>query len=69
MDWYKDAACVGMNFFILPGRTTEKKRVCNKCRVNNECLTEAMRLNDYSSEIWGGFSGKERKRLSEGTVW
>lgn len=68
--WQNDAACKGMEtLFCNRGTDAKRKAICNTCGVANECLNEAMRNEDYSEIIWGGFNGKERKRLAEGTVW
>lgn len=69
--WHHNAACIGMSdLFLAQGKLSKKKAVCESCTVKQECLTEAMRLQDYEpSTVYGGFNGKEREALSEGTVW
>jgi Transcription factor WhiB len=67
--WQDQAACIGHDDFIARGGVAEKKAICATCAVVNECLTFAMRNEDFEATIYGGFTGVERKRLSEGTVW
>lgn len=64
--WMADAACQpGQGDLFFPERgedSDEAKRVCAGCTVRRECLTLAFDNNEQTG-IWGGLSGKERRRL------
>jgi WhiB family transcriptional regulator, redox-sensing transcriptional regulator len=66
-DWQYRAACRGMDPAIFqPERGEIKKirlalKVCADCPVQAECLTYG--LNERYG-IWGGLSGKQRRRLN-----
>lgn len=61
--WWTKAACKGMDWFIQPGRTADKKAVCARCSVAQDCLDNAFELEDFG-EVRGGLTGKERRKLS-----
>lgn len=65
--WHRDALC--KEFPELPwyperGQSTvETKAVCARCLVREECLAAAMsNFDDRMFGIWGGTSGRERRR-------
>jgi WhiB family transcriptional regulator, redox-sensing transcriptional regulator len=45
------------------GSTREAKQVCRSCEVRAECLEYALEHQERWG-IWGGFSERERRRLS-----
>jgi WhiB family redox-sensing transcriptional regulator len=47
----------------VDAQVTETKRVCLACPIRLNCLTDAIRFNAEEG-IWGGFTSRERKRLS-----
>lgn len=47
------------------GSTREAKKICLDCPVRQECLDYALD-HDERFGIWGGFSERERRRLSRG---
>lgn len=69
-DWQNAAACRGVGpdlFYTERGEPTQTARaVCATCPVIVECLDFALRLNEPFG-IWGGKSGRERKRLRRPT--
>lgn len=68
--WHETVPCRDYgDLFITPGNTARKKAICATCPSINECLSEAMRNQDYNEIVWGGMTGVERKQLSKGTVW
>lgn len=70
MDWRLEAACIGMeDLFLKRGSDAARIAVCNECPVRWDCLTEAMRLEDYEDVVYGGKTGAQRRQMSEGTVW
>lgn len=71
--WQEDAACLelGARLFFRPagGRTPDGERgdaaakeVCALCPVQRDCLRHALEAGDPSG-IWGGLTGRERRRL------
>jgi WhiB family transcriptional regulator, redox-sensing transcriptional regulator len=64
--WQELGACVGINpdqFFPERGASTrEAKAVCRGCVVRETCLEYALTNNEVFG-IWGGLSGRERKRI------
>jgi WhiB family redox-sensing transcriptional regulator len=69
-DWYRDAACRGLNddrFFPLTedSRSLDfvRRAYCNTCPVRQECLDTAMAVGE--SGYWGGTSTAERRALSK----
>lgn len=69
-NWWKFAACKGLdvNLFV-PDKTAshyeiaDAKAVCKRCSVIQHCLDYALSLNDDVSGVWGGTSGKDRRRM------
>lgn len=73
-DWQKHAACRGMmvadgapNFFIPRGGDQVKMlsrslRVCDDCKVSQDCLEYAVRLN-IQVGVWGGTTAWERREI------
>jgi len=65
-DWWPKAACKGMAadlFYPERGEsTTRVKQICAECSVRLLCLEYAI---DHFEDmgIWGGLSGRERRRL------
>ena len=64
--WKVQAACTPDDadlFWPERGEDADTaKRICSGCPVRRECLTYALRSNERDG-IWGGMSGKERRRL------
>lgn len=64
-DWRLSAECQYTDpdlFFPGKGGTTgEARRVCRGCGVRAECLEYALG-NDERFGIWGGLSGRERRK-------
>jgi hypothetical protein len=48
----------------LKSRNAEAKAICNSCPVQAECLTFALKNEDYEEVIYGGFTGAERKAMA-----
>lgn len=69
--WQDKAACIGMSdLFLNQGGLAKKKSICATCEVKQDCLNMAMSLEDYEpATMYGGFTGTERRKLAEGTVW
>lgn len=61
--WQSQAACSGIDSFILRGGTAAKKAVCAQCPVVNECLAFAIANQDFEATVYGGFTGDERHQL------
>ena len=65
--WQDRALCAevdGELFFPAKGGSTrEAKQVCRGCEVRAECLEYALE-NDERYGIWGGLSGRQRRKLS-----
>lgn len=49
------------------GSTKEAKRVCMGCEVRDACLDYALE-NDEMFGVWGGLSGRERRRLKHDII-
>lgn len=67
LHWYDDALClqVGADFYPPKGDSkaaTAAKKICRMCSVNQQCLAEALRLNDHYG-IWGGTSYRQRQKM------
>ena len=64
--WKALANCLGVNpdlFFPERGQSTkEAKEVCQGCVVRVDCLEYALRNNEHFG-VWGGLSGRERRRI------
>lgn len=69
-DWYKHALCAGHGepdlWFPDGPDSTEQadraKAVCAACPVRDLCLAHAME-NEERHGIWGGTTGRERRRI------
>jgi len=65
-EWRAQANCRGVDpavFFPERGEPTgEAKRICTGCVVRDDCLEWAL-ANGERYGIWGGLSGRERRRL------
>ena len=65
--WQSRALCGGTDgdaFFPKKGGSSQAaKRVCARCEVKAECLQYALD-HDERFGVWGGLTGKERRRLS-----
>lgn len=70
--WQDHAACRGMDpniFFPERGQDSEAaKRVCMRCPVRERCLDYAEGVPKERSGVWGGLSGRERKRIRRGQL-
>src|SRR5689334_3199005 len=78
--WREDAACHPASrpegvtraewtavFFPQRGDSTARAReVCARCPVRDRCLLEADGLPREREGIWGGLSGRQRRRLRQG---
>ena len=67
--WHDHALCREIDpelFFPDVDRPTTgaAKRICARCLVRGECLTEAI-TNDEQHGIWGGLSRTERGKHTE----
>ena len=64
--WQDQANCMGVDpdlFFPERGASTrEAKEVCRGCVVRQDCLEYAL-TNGGKFGIWGGMSGRERRRI------
>lgn len=64
--WQDFANCLGVDpdlFFPEKGESTrEAKEICRGCVVREDCLECAMAHYEKFG-IWGGMSGKERRRV------
>lgn len=65
-DWQERGDCRGVNpdlFFPERGAPSGPgKDVCDKCPVQQECLSYAL-FNGEKFGIWGGLSERERQRI------
>ena len=64
--WQKNAACTDHEpdlFYLEHGKKTSAKVValCKKCPVNNECLTHALKYEEYG--YWAGTTHKKRVEI------
>ena len=60
--WHRDAACRGQLDRFFPGQGDDlrpARQLCAGCPVREPCLDAGM---DELQGIWGGASGRERKR-------
>jgi WhiB family transcriptional regulator, redox-sensing transcriptional regulator len=64
--WTLQAACLDVPEAVFypekGGDVRPGKRICQTCRVREECLEYAM-VNNERFGIWGGLSEPERRRL------
>ena len=75
-DWMADAACVDQPYEVMfPDRgrmdlVALAKSICAGCRVKQECLDYARTSPVDTDGIWGGLTGRERRRVRDGsTCW
>lgn len=65
-DWVRLAACRGMDmetFFPTRGQSSgPAKDTCARCVVREDCLDEALTMNERFG-IWGGKSERQRRRI------
>ena len=65
-DWQDNAACRGEPTDMwFPARGEESiyaKAICNECPVREQCLEYSLEIPNLIG-IWGGLSGKERRKL------
>ena len=68
--WMAQAACRGMGtdlFFPAPGEDVDPARaICARCGVGQECLAYIMAAESGAPGVWGGTTGKDRRRLKRG---
>ena len=68
--WMEAAACRGLDpdlFFPEQGHSTlEAMEVCAGCPVAEECRDHAIATGEKQG-IWGGTTGRQRRRLTVGT--
>lgn len=66
--WRAQAACAGADpaiFFPARGASTEPARaICARCPVAEPCLDHALAYSERHG-IWGGTTGRDRRRLRE----
>lgn len=64
--WMADALCQeyerGAFFSSSPKVTGLAKQICSRCSVQTECLEYAM-ADAAIQGVWGGTSGRDRRRL------
>jgi WhiB family redox-sensing transcriptional regulator len=67
-EWRAQSNCRGVDpavFFPERGEPTgEAKRICASCVVRDQCLEWAL-ANGERYGIWGGLSGRERRRMRQ----
>lgn len=63
-NWTESAACQDTSdaLFVQGAEQNEAKRVCSRCTVKAECLTEALD-NKIQWGVWGGMTERERRAL------
>lgn len=63
--WMRHAACRGLDTNIFfPDRGDDyrpAKRICNECPVREQCLEYSFEIPQVIG-IWGGITGKERRK-------
>lgn len=66
--WRQDALCrqTDPEIFYRPKGHSPRpaKRVCARCDVRAECLTDALRRRERYG-VWGGLTTAERKKLQQ----
>lgn len=72
LPWVADALCaqVDVGDIWYPdkgGSTREAKQICAHCFVQAECLDYALTTGERFG-IWGGFSERERRKLTDTTA-
>lgn len=75
--WRAQAACRGTDTetFFPEGGTVEARRtretareVCRGCPVWEDCLREALAVEDFPQGVRGGYDGHERHQISRGRL-
>jgi WhiB family redox-sensing transcriptional regulator len=65
--WQMRARCAQTDsevFFPGTGESTnDAKKVCASCEVIVECLKNTLDMEEQPSGIWGGLSGRTRRKL------
>lgn len=71
-EWKAEGACRDHDpdvFFPDRGEDTDTaKRICAGCTVRRECLTYAITAPRERNGIWGGTSGRERRKLTLASI-
>ncbi len=71
-EWKAEGACRDHDpdvFFPDRGEDTDTaKRICAACTVRRECLTYAITAPRERNGIWGGTSGRERRKLTLASI-
>lgn len=71
-EWKTESACRShpeVDFFPDRGEDTDAaKRICAGCTVRRECLTYALTTPRERNGIWGGTSGRERRKLTLASI-
>lgn len=71
-EWKAESACRShpeVDFFPDRGEDTDAaKRICAGCTVRRECLTYALTTPVERNGIWGGTSGRERRKLTLASI-
>lgn len=69
--WMRDALCrehPEVSFFPERGQSTEPaKAICRACLVRQECADYAASLPEPTGGVWGGMSGRDRRRVRSRT--
>ncbi|MFE7461779.1 WhiB family transcriptional regulator [Streptomyces sp. NPDC057554] len=60
--WWEAGACRGHDLRVFFEKPVVAKKVCAGCQVRERCLTYALDTKEWYG-VWGGTSGRERKRL------
>jgi hypothetical protein len=65
--WYEQALCPQVDvgdIFYPPkgGPSADAIRICDRCPVENQCLTYALENNERYG-VWGGKSERQRRRI------
>jgi hypothetical protein len=72
-NWARFTACTPDLIDGAEGKAIETRRViettCRVCPVRESCLADALENYDYTTVIWGGTTGKERRKLRSKYSW
>jgi WhiB family redox-sensing transcriptional regulator len=68
-NWQQDAACKGISlesydlFYVSTGKSSKKEtnNICGNCPVVKDCLSHALKYEEYG--YWGGTTSGDRKRM------
>lgn len=67
-DWRERALCAQTDpeaFFPDKGQPSkEARRICRRCPVRDDCLTDAL-ANHERFGIWGGLTERQRRQLEK----